>query len=246
MFRLTSTILVFIIIICSSAKACDPSSLPHVLVIGDSISIGIIDKMTNTQGYFLYSQQYLKGEAILTHNEGNAAYSAHTLHDVDRFLSVTPPPDLITWNNGLHDISDLDLGHRRAEIPEYQNNLRAIGKKLLASGARVIFFTTTNVPPHEKHRREADVVAYNAAARAVMRELGIPVYDLGGLSEMDPGDHSSPADGPCASSSGERARQMRSPLSACGRRECAKPGSRVSAVQMELAPRHRVSWRTSP
>jgi lysophospholipase L1-like esterase len=157
-----------------------------VLIIGDSISEGVIHEETNAQGYFLYAQQYLKGEAILTHNEGNAAYSAHTLQNIDHFLNTTPRPDLITWNNGLHDISDQDLGHRRAEIPEYQNNLRAIGKKLLASGARVIFFTTTNVPPHEKHRREADVVVYNAAARVVMRELGIPVYDLGGLSETFP------------------------------------------------------------
>ena len=94
-----------------------------------------------------------------------------------------PRPDLITWNNGLHDISTADLGHHRTAIPQYQSNLRAIGKKLLASGARVIFFTTTNVPVHAKDRREADVLAYNDAARAVMRELGIPVYDLGGFSE---------------------------------------------------------------
>ena len=177
-----------VIFIVNTVQACD---LPHVLVIGDSISCAPISCSSGgignsismpTTGYFTYAQKYLEGEAILTHNKGNATYSAYTLKNVDLYLSSKPLPVLITWNNGLHDISTHDLGHHRAEIPEYQNNLRAIGKKLLASGARVIFFTTTHVPVHAKYRRESDVIAYNYAARTLMNKLGIPVYYLGGFS----------------------------------------------------------------
>ena len=162
-------------VICTVNTAQAGCSLPHVLVIGDSISVPTI-------GYFTYAQKYLEGEAILTHNKGSALYSAYTLRNLDLYLSIKPFPVFITWNNGLHDISTQDLGHRRAEMPEYQNNLRAIAKKLLASGARVLFFTTTHVPVHAKYRSESDVIAYNYAARTLMDKLGIPVYYLGGFS----------------------------------------------------------------
>jgi acyl-CoA thioesterase-1 len=166
-------------------------ALPRVLVIGDSISMAYVPGTTKPLGYFTWAQEYLKGQATLTHNDGNALSSEHTLENVDSYLKDTPHPDLITWNNGLHDLSTFDLasgrelGHIQATIPEYQKNLRAIGKKLLASGARVIFFTTTDIPPKEAHRRAADLAAYNDAARVVMRGLGIPVYDLGGFSQKN-------------------------------------------------------------
>ena len=152
--------------------------MPRVLVIGDSVSVG----------YFPWLQKDMEGQAILIHNQGNAGNSWSTMVSVDGYLQAVPNPDLVAWNNGLHDLTyyNKELGRNLDHtevLQDYKSYLKAIGEQLLASGARVIFFTTTDIPPKEPSRHVDDLSAYNDAARAVMHELGIPVYDLGGFSQ---------------------------------------------------------------
>jgi lysophospholipase L1-like esterase len=175
-------ILATLLTACGHTPATSPS-LPTVLVIGDSISIG----------YTPHVARALKDTATVVHNEGNAQWSANTLANLDAYLAQAPSADVITWNNGLHDMRIVaETGEVRATVDEYAANLEAIGLRLLDTGATVIFFTTTHVPEGAPNRDPADVEIYNAMARDVMSRLGIQVYELGAFSETITDTHTSP------------------------------------------------------
>src|SRR3546814_8615521 len=51
-------------------------------------------------------------------------------------------------------------------------------RQLERTGAKLVFVTTTVVPPNEAGRFEGDEVKYNEAATAIMEKYGIQVLDL--------------------------------------------------------------------
>jgi hypothetical protein len=53
-----------------------------------------------------------------------------------------------------------------------------VTQRLKATGAKVIFATTTPVPPGTVGRVAGDEKAYNAVALDVMKELSVPINDL--------------------------------------------------------------------
>jgi lysophospholipase L1-like esterase len=65
----------------------------------------------------------------------------------------------------------------------YRKNLREIALRLQKTGAKLIFATTTPVPPGTLGRIAGDERPYNDVAASVMKELNIPVDDLGGYVE---------------------------------------------------------------
>jgi acyl-CoA thioesterase-1 len=94
---------------------------------------------------------------------------------------------VIHFNFGLHDLKHVDdsgtsvdaaSGHRQVELDAYRDNLRALVKRLRATGARLIWCTTTPVPDGAKGRRPGDELAYNAVAAEVMKEAGVEINDL--------------------------------------------------------------------
>ena len=62
----------------------------------------------------------------------------------------------------------------------YEKQLHEIVAKLKATGAKLIFATTTPAPDGamKVYRTNADVIRYNEAALRVMKENGIAVNDL--------------------------------------------------------------------
>ena len=88
--------------------------------------------------------------------------------------------DVIHFNWGLHDLKLMPDGRHQVEPGEYGKNLRALVKRLRATGARLIWATTTPVPEDgiDAGRRPGDVKAYNDIALEVMRENGVAVDDL--------------------------------------------------------------------
>ncbi len=70
---------------------------------------------------------------------------------------------------------------RHAPPDLYEKNLRALVQQMKASGAKLIFATTTPVPNGgnlSPTRRFGSVDEYNAIARKVMTEGGIAINDL--------------------------------------------------------------------
>jgi acyl-CoA thioesterase-1 len=150
--------------------------LPHVLIIGDSISIG----------YFKPTQALLEGKAKVVHNPGNAAHTANGLKRLNEWLGGTQW-DVIHFNHGLHDLKYIDdqgkniaveKGKQQIPIDEYEVNLEAIVIRLKKTGATLIFATTTPVPDGTGFRVKGDAEIYNRVAEKVMNRHGIAITDL--------------------------------------------------------------------
>lgn len=152
--------------------------LPKVLLIGDSISIGYTQPV----------RQKLEGVADVSRVPGNAQSTKHGLKYIDKWLGKTKW-DVIHFNFGLHDIKHLDAdgktvnpgveGARRQVDPkQYEANLHELVKRMKASGAKLIWRTTTPVPEGASARVSGDEVKYNEIAARVMAENNVPTDDL--------------------------------------------------------------------
>jgi acyl-CoA thioesterase-1 len=150
------------------APVADQPGLPRVLLIGDSISIG----------YTLMVRERLAGEAVVHRIPDNGGSTTLGLALLDEWLG-DGRWDVIHFNFGLHDITLVD-GHPRTPPETYGANLRALVRRLQATGARLVFATTTPVPGETIHpsRREADALVLDRLAREVMAEAGVPLNDL--------------------------------------------------------------------
>lgn len=162
-----------------------PNSLPKVLIIGDSISIG----------YLPFVQELMKGKAIVDRiplkSNGKAENCQGTTNgvaNIDRWLGDTKW-DVIHFNFGLHDIKHIkpETGDSsrdsndppQANIKKYKKNLKEIVGKLKATGAQLIFATTTPYPEGTKpYRGFGEEIKYNKVAVKLMKKNGIPVNDL--------------------------------------------------------------------
>ena len=176
-----------LLLVLAAISAAEPDSgKKRVLILGDSISIG----------YTPYVRALLTNEAVVvrpTNAKGAAENCDGTTRGVkaiDRWLRLDGGKwDVIHFNFGLHDLKRVEPGtdkasndpsHPRQADPEvYEKQLREIVGKLKATGAKLIFATTTPVPKGVKpHRDVEDVVRYNEIAARIMRENGVAVNDL--------------------------------------------------------------------
>ncbi|HEY0863970.1 MAG TPA: SGNH/GDSL hydrolase family protein [Lacunisphaera sp.] len=153
----------------------DDPALPRVLLIGDSI----------THGYSPAVRTALKGMANVHLIPDNGGPTDRGLLMLDEWLGLRRW-DLIHFNFGLHDIKLRDDAQIRNTPETYRRNLHALARRLHATGARLVFATSTPVPGTLKksgpRRRTADMIAYNAIAREVMEEEAIPLNDLYALA----------------------------------------------------------------
>ena len=160
----------------SLAKITDEPGLPRVLIIGDSISMG----------YTFPTRELLRGKANLHRIPRNGGSTKDGLQYIDGWLAAGKW-DVIHFNWGLHDLKrmkdgKLDSTGAQVSTPEeYEKNLRDLVKKMKATGAKLIWATTTPVPEGSDGRMQKDELKYNDAAARVMKEAGIPTDDLHAL-----------------------------------------------------------------
>ena len=156
---------------------------PIVLLLGDSIRMS----------YQPHVAEALRNAAEVVGPAENGQYSLYTLSALPRWLEQFGRPAIVHWNNGLHDVG-YNLERAPVQIPmeTYRANLEFILKKLPATGAQVIWATTTPVHPDRPFRndqwswRNDEIDRYNAAALALMEAHGSPVNDLHALVMSDP------------------------------------------------------------
>ncbi len=152
------------------------AELPRVVLVGDSIRLGYAGRVA----------ERLAGKAVVISPAENGGDSANVLAHLDEWV-LRQKPDVVHLNCGLHDLkrSKAD-GRHQVELDRYAENLRRIVTRIRAgSDAALVFADTTPILDDRHARRggefdrtEADVRRYNAAAAAVMSELGVPVDDL--------------------------------------------------------------------
>ena len=150
-----------------------------MLLIGDSISIG----------YTLDVRKKLEGKANVHRIPTNGGPTINGLAHLQEWLG-DKKWDVIHFNWGLHDLKYMgadgsNLGDPKAEgshqqVPEaeYEKNLTELVKQLQATGAKLIWCSTTPVPEGAKGRVKGDSVKYNAVAARVMTAAGVPTDDL--------------------------------------------------------------------
>jgi lysophospholipase L1-like esterase len=143
----------------------DPS-LPRVLLIGDSISMG----------YTEYSRELLKGKANLQRIPWNGGDTNYGLERLDEAIGDVKW-DVIHFNFGLHDLR-YGEGQHQVPIDQYEKNLRKLVRRLNRSGAKLIWASTTPVPEGAQDRRPGDAAKYNAVAKKVMDKRRVPINDL--------------------------------------------------------------------
>lgn len=141
----------------------DDPKLPRVLLIGDSIS----------GGYTLPVRKELAGKVNVHKAPENCGPTANGLKKLDIWLAGQKW-DLIHFNFGIHD--------RRTAPDVYQRNLEELVGRLEKTGARLVWASTTPVPPDTKDgdAMPAAIVERNKIAARVMQTHHIVIDDLYG------------------------------------------------------------------
>ena len=155
---------------------------PKVLLLGDSIRMSYQPIVANA----------LQGFADVVGPEENCQYSLYTLASLERWLDQLGNPDIVHWNNGIHDV-----GHNPARSPlqipieMYRLILEFILQRLQGTGAQIIWATSTPVHPERPFVndqwswRNEEIEQYNSVALDLMKNRGIPVNDLHSIVMSD-------------------------------------------------------------
>lgn len=173
----------------------DPS-LPNVLLIGDSISIG----------YTRLVRDNLHGKAnvyrpMRAKGPDNCGDTTMGLEHIDAWLGDRKW-DVIHFNWGLWDLCyrnpqvknqgnrDKVGGKLSVSLEEYEKNLEKLVARLKATGATLVWANTTVVPEGEAGRIVGDDEKYNAVAAKVMERNGVVTDDLFSLTKGFAGKYS--------------------------------------------------------
>lgn len=161
------------------------TAVSNILILGDSISIG----------YYPFVKKNLTGKAEVTRpfkSNGapeNCQGTTNGIANIDRWIGDTKW-DVIHFNFGLHDLKHVDSvsgknsnelqDPRQAEPKQYKRNLQIITKKLKATGAKLIYATTTPYPESVDGplREYGDAEKYNKVALKIMKKNKILINDL--------------------------------------------------------------------
>jgi acyl-CoA thioesterase-1 len=155
------------------APITENPALPRVLLIGDSISIG----------YTLDVRKLLEGKANVLRIPVNGGPTTNGMKSLDKWLG-TGKWDVIHFNWGLHDVKRMKDGKMNAAgewqvAPDvYKKNLETLVQKLKATGAKLIWATTTPVPEGADGRVKDDEAKANVLAAEVMKVNGVAADDL--------------------------------------------------------------------
>lgn len=155
----------------------DPS-LPNVLLIGDSISIG----------YHVAVRNHLQGIANVYRPQTNCGPTTRGLEQIDNWLGERQW-DIIHWNFGLHDLKYIGAhgdkiadpenptSHQQVPIESYRENIKKLATRIKQSARLSIWRETTPVPKGAKGRVPGDSSKYNAAAAEAIADVGGIVTD---------------------------------------------------------------------
>lgn len=152
--------------------------IPTLLLLGDSIRMS----------YQPLVAHLLEGRAEVVGPADNCQYSLYTLSSLDRWIGEFGQPDIVHWNNGIHD-----SGHNPNRCPVqipiemYRANLEFILGRLTAMTPNLIWATITPVHPDRPLRdtewswRNEEIDRYNDVARELMESRNVPIDDLHAL-----------------------------------------------------------------
>jgi len=138
----------------------DDPALPRILLIGDSVS----------RAYTQTVRKRLAGKANLHRAPANCGPTTRGLEKLDVWLG-DGQWDIIHFNFGIHD--------RNMPIAEYSEKLEQLVVRMKATGATLVWATTTPIPDLPgKKQLASSIIEKNAAAAKVMKKHGVATDDL--------------------------------------------------------------------
>ena len=156
--------------------------IPRVVLLGDSIRMS----------YQPHVASLLEGKAAVVGPADNCQYSLFTLSSLGRWIDALGKPDIVHWNNGLHDCGH-NPGRRPHQIPldMYRDNLEYALVQLRAITPTILWATSTPVHPDRPFNTEGwawkneEIDSFNDAASELMAAYDVPVNDLQTLVRSD-------------------------------------------------------------
>ena len=148
-------------------------TLPNVLLIGDSISIG----------YHVDARKALVGKANVYRPKTNCGPTIRGLEQIDAWLGDRMW-DVVHWNFGLHDLKYMGpegqnladptaaTSHQQVPPEEYAAHIKTLAERIKKQAKVVIWRETTPVPEGSGGRLQGDARKYNALAAKSIAEVG--------------------------------------------------------------------------
>lgn len=139
-----------------------------VCLLGDSIRMGYGNKVAALLG----------DNVELFQPEENCRFAKYTLRMLFDYAEQIKGSDVIHWNNGLWDATELFGDGMFSSVEEYVENMLRIARILKSITPNVIFATTTPTHPEYAYTHNDNVDILNAAIVPKLQEMGIEINDL--------------------------------------------------------------------
>jgi len=144
--------------------------MKKVTLLGDSIRM---------IGYGKSVAERLNAEGVeVFQPDDNCRFAKYTLRMLFDYKDQIAGSDVIHWNNGLWDISDLFGDGVFTPLNEYCETMLRIADLLLKITPKVIFATTTPVRDNYPYQSSDDIAAMNEAIVPELIKKGIVINDL--------------------------------------------------------------------
>ena len=142
--------------------------MKRVMLVGDSIRMN----------YCPVVYMKLSGLCEVVYPEENSRFAKYTLCEFGHWVEQFGNPDIIHWNNGLWDVFRYDGEHILTPLDDYLADMKRVYARMKATGAKIIFATSTPTSPYDGDRRQEDIAEYNRAMTEWLSDKDVEINDL--------------------------------------------------------------------
>lgn len=143
--------------------------MTKVVLLGDSI---------RTVGYGPLVPGLLGKDYEVWQPEENCRFAKYTLRMIFDYQNQINGADIIHWNNGLWDCTNLFDDGLFTSYEEYETNILRIARILKTFTPHVIFATTTPVRKENIYDNNEEIVSFNERIVPKLKEMGIKINDF--------------------------------------------------------------------
>jgi hypothetical protein len=149
------------------------------------IKVGLLGDSIRQIGYGSLVGKYLGPNYQVFQREDNDRFASYTLRVLFDSREELSTCDIIHFNCGLWDVSDL-FGEGYFTSPEdYQKTILRIARLLMKITPNVIFATTTPVRKENPYETSETIARYNALVVPPLKAMGVRIDDLNALISQD-------------------------------------------------------------